>query len=76
VALWEAVQRGDHQAAFSLHKKLLALWNTLNGDNLPACVKYALDVQGCETGYPRAPMSAATPSQQAAIRAALKKLLG
>jgi len=75
VALWEAVQRGDHPAALALHKRLLALWNTLVGDNLPACVKYALTVQGCETGYPRAPMLPASSSQQADIRRAVEKLL-
>ena len=71
VALWDAVLRGDHGTALSLHRELLVLWNALWGDNLPACVKHALTLQGCPAGYPRAPMSPASPAQQDAIRAAL-----
>ena len=40
------------------------------GDNLPACTKYAQILQGCPGGQPRAPMPAASPAQQRAIRAA------
>ncbi|UYN95987.1 MAG: dihydrodipicolinate synthase family protein [Enhydrobacter sp.] len=74
-ALWNAVQTGDHARALELHKRLLRLWNTMVGDNLPACVKHALKLQGCDTGLPRAPMPAATPAQQSAIAVALKHLL-
>lgn len=75
VALWEAVQRGDHETALALHRRLLKLWNALVGDNLPACVKYALTLQGGPGGYPRAPMSPASPAQQEAIRHALEGFL-
>ena len=44
------------------------------GDNLPACTKYAQILQGCPGGQPRAPMPAASPAQQRAIRAALDGL--
>ena len=46
VQLWDAVQRGDHAAALDLHKKLLRLWNAIAGDNLPANVKFAMELQG------------------------------
>lgn len=75
VALWDAVQRGDHAFALELHKRLLRFWNTIVGDNLPACVKYALSLQGCAVGEPRAPMPAATEAQRQAIAAALPAVL-
>lgn len=74
VDLWDAVQTGDHPRALDLHARLLKLWNAMAGDNLPACTKYAQTVQGCPGGYPRAPMPAASPVQQAAIREALAGL--
>ncbi|SKA38813.1 4-hydroxy-tetrahydrodipicolinate synthase [Enhydrobacter aerosaccus] len=75
VALWNAVQRGDHRSALELHKRLLRFWNTIVGDNLPACVKYALTLQGCPSGAPRQPMPAPSEAQKAAIAPALRHLL-
>lgn len=75
VALWNAVQRGDHAAALALHRRLLRFWNTISADNLPACVKYALELQGYPVGLPRQPMPAASERQKAAIAPALKHLL-
>jgi 4-hydroxy-tetrahydrodipicolinate synthase len=74
VALWDAVQRGDHGRAQDLHRRLLRLWNALVGDNLPACVKHAQAVQGCPVGPPRAPMPQASAAQQRAVKAALEAL--
>jgi len=76
VALWHAVQRGDHAQAHDLHRRLLPLWNAMVSDNLPACVKHAQAVQGCPAGPPRAPMPAASADQRRAIEAALKGLEG
>lgn len=75
VALWNAVQRGDHVTALEIHKRLLRFWNTIVGDNLPACVKYALTLQGCPSGYPRQPMPVPTSHQMEAIAPALRHLL-
>lgn len=74
VNLWDAVEAGDHPAALDLHLRLLALWNAMIDDNLPAAVKAALDFQGLEGGLPRRPMPAASNSQRSAIAAALKEL--
>ncbi len=71
VQLWDAVQAGDHQTARTLHEKLLPIWNAIAADNLPANVKYAMELQGRPAGEPRPPMSATSPSQGAAIRKAL-----
>jgi 4-hydroxy-tetrahydrodipicolinate synthase len=74
VALWDAVRAGDHGRALALHKTLLALWNAIVGDNLPACVRHAQALQGLPKSWSRAPMPAASPAQQAAIARALEGL--
>jgi 4-hydroxy-tetrahydrodipicolinate synthase len=75
VALWNAVQRGDHRLGLEMHRAMLRFWNTIVGDNLPACVKYALTRQGAPGGLPRAPMPAPTAAQRAAIDRALGPVL-
>jgi 4-hydroxy-tetrahydrodipicolinate synthase len=75
VALWNAVQAGDFAKARAIHDKLFDFWYRMPHDNLPACVKYALEVQGCPSGLPRRPMSYPTAAQQAVIEPALKALL-
>ena len=74
VALWDAVAAGDHASALDLHGRLLALWNAMLGDNLPAAVKAALDHQGIAGGLPRRPMPGASAAQREAIAAALGRL--
>jgi 4-hydroxy-tetrahydrodipicolinate synthase len=74
VALWDAVQAGDHARALDLHRRLLPLWNALVGDNLPACTKRAQEAQGCPCGHPRAPMPPASDAKRQAIGAALAGL--
>ncbi len=69
--LWEAVEKEDHASALDCHKKLLRIWNAIQGDHLPANVKAAMELQGRPAGYPRSPMPRSTPPRVAAIRAAL-----
>jgi len=73
VQLWEAVQSGDHAKALDLHQKLLIIWNAINGDNLPANVKCAMEIQGRSAGQPRSPMAASSEKQETAIREALSQ---
>lgn len=75
VRVQKAVQAGDHATARDVHYKLNALWNALNHDNLPACVKYIQHLQGLRLFEPRAPMMRVTDAQKAAIETALKPLL-
>ncbi|MFV0491325.1 MAG: dihydrodipicolinate synthase family protein [Pseudorhodobacter sp.] len=75
VALWDAVQAGDHTLAHKIHVALLKFWNTISADNLPANVKYALSLQGVSTGLPRAPMPATSAEQAKLIKAALAEVL-
>lgn len=75
VALWDAVQAGDHDKALRIHEKLVPFWNLMGHENLPALVKYCLTLQGDAVGLPRHPMPAASPAQQALIKPALEALL-
>ena len=74
VALWQATVARESDKALDLHQRLLRLWNAINGDNLPACTKYAQTLQQIPAGLPRKPMTVPQPSQQAAIRSALEEL--
>ena len=74
VQLWDAVQSRDYAAALELHNRLLSVWNAINGDNLPANVKYAMELQGRPAGYPRAPMPAPSAQRKGSIRRALGDL--
>jgi len=76
VQLWDAVQCGDHAGALEFHRKLLRFWNAIVGDNLPANVKFAMELQGRRGGFPRAPMPPSSEAQRAAIRAVLNECLG
>lgn len=75
VALWNAVQAGDHVKALEMHRSMLAFWNAVVGDNLPANLKTTLTLQGCPAGLPRAPMPATSEAQTARIRQALDDVL-
>ena len=72
VALWDQVGAGDHAAALETHRKLLPIYNALEGDNMPANVKTALTLQGRPAGVPRMPMPASSAEQRAKISAALQ----
>ena len=72
VELWEAVQTGRHTEASALDERLLRVWLTLAGPNLPARVKAAMRLQGRAAGLPRAPMQPVSAAEEEAIRAALQ----
>ncbi len=74
VDLWNAVEAGDHAKALDLHQRLLPLWNAIFQDNLPANTKYAQSLQGCPSGFPRAPMPSTSEVQKSKIRSALEGL--
>jgi len=70
--LWAAVRAGDHARALVHHRSLLRIWRALEGDNLPATVKCAMESQGRPAGLPRAPMPPSTDAQRGNIRVALQ----
>ncbi|CAN7572285.1 MULTISPECIES: dihydrodipicolinate synthase family protein [unclassified Variovorax] len=75
VALWNTVQAGDHVKALEMHKSMLAFWNAVIGDNLPANLKTTITLQGCNAGLPRAPMPPTSEAQKARIKSALDDVL-
>ena len=73
VKQWDQVKQGDHAGALGSHKKLLTIWNALSADNLPANVRYAMELQGRPGGSPRSPMPTSSPQQKEQIKNALKQ---
>ena len=71
VDVWEAVEEGDHVRARATHEKLLAIWNAIEGDNLPANVKFGMSLQGRDGGKPRPPMPGPDEGRKKKIEAAL-----
>ncbi len=72
--LLKAVQAGDATAAGLLAAFLDAVWQTLDGPNLPARVKAAQALQGLPSGHARAPMHDASEAERAAIAGILRRL--
>ncbi|WP_433432549.1 dihydrodipicolinate synthase family protein [Nonomuraea sp. CA-141351] len=72
VELWDAVQAGDHATALELHERILTVWRAIDGPNLPATLKAALQVQGRDGGLPRKPFGPATEAERERIAGALR----
>ena len=70
--LWGAVQEGWYTDAREIHERLLGVWLSIKGANLPANVKTAMRLQGRPSGLPRAPMSPSSPEVEEGIRLALR----
>jgi len=70
--MWNAVGKGDHARGRALHEKLLPLWNAIFTDNLPANVKYCMELMGRRAGLPRPPMPPTSDDRKPLIRDALK----
>lgn len=75
VRLWDAVQAGDHQTALAIHHRLVNWWAALPHGNLPACIKYSLQLQGLDCGVARQPMAMPDAATRAAIERTLRPLL-
>ncbi|MCE3550293.1 dihydrodipicolinate synthase family protein [Pseudonocardia sp. RS11V-5] len=72
VELWDAVQAGDHATALALHERILTVWRAIDGPNLPATLKAALQLQGREGGLPRKPFAPASAEERERIATALR----
>lgn len=75
IALWDAVQRGDHKLAKDIHEALLRFWNAIYADNLPANIKTSIALQGTQAGLPRMPMPNTMPAQLENIKRELANVL-
>lgn len=74
IALWNAVQAGQHAEALRLHERILRVWLSLVGPRLPARVKAAMELQGRTAGWPCAPMQPVLEVERQAIRTALTEV--
>lgn len=74
VALWDAVQRGNHAAALEIHERMLRFYNAFYADNRPANLKAALKLQGREAGLPRPPMPPSSPEQVERLKLVLASI--
>jgi 4-hydroxy-tetrahydrodipicolinate synthase len=72
VELWDAIQAGDHALALRLHERILTVWRAIDGPNLPATLKAALELQGRNGGRPRKPFAPASTAERERIAAALR----
>jgi 4-hydroxy-tetrahydrodipicolinate synthase len=54
--LWNKVQAGDHQGAKELHNRLLPLWRSIEGPNMPYLAKTAIEMMGRKVGPARSPI--------------------
>ncbi|MFG1960295.1 dihydrodipicolinate synthase family protein [Nonomuraea sp. NPDC049028] len=72
VELWNAIQDGDHALALRLHERILTVWRAIDGPNLPATLKAALELQGRNGGRPRKPFAPASSAERERIAVALR----
>ncbi len=71
VSLFEAVRAGRHGDALDIHRRLLTIWRAVEGPNLPAKVKCALELQGRRAERPRSPLRPPNEAEKEAIRQGL-----
>ncbi|TXG80939.1 MAG: dihydrodipicolinate synthase family protein [Thermomicrobiales bacterium] len=73
VALWEAVKRGDHAEARSLHGRLLPVWRAMNHPDMSARTKAILALQGRTAGMARHPILPVSDDVRAFLAATLER---
>ncbi|MEQ3553365.1 dihydrodipicolinate synthase family protein [Pseudonocardia nematodicida] len=71
LAQWDAVQRGDLETAKELHNKQLPVWRAIDGPNMTARIKVALELQGRNGGTSLSPLTPVSDAERETLRAAL-----
>lgn len=74
VELYQAVRRGDFEAARRLHERILPVVRAVFVDeNYPAPIKTGLALRGRPVGPPRSPLLPSPPEEEERIRRALEE---
>ena len=73
VALWDAVQRGDHATALRLHERILPIWTACNQADMSARVKAAIELRGRSVGVARRPLLPVSDDVRRQIAEALQQ---
>jgi 4-hydroxy-tetrahydrodipicolinate synthase len=73
VALWDAVQHGDHQAALKLHERILPIWTAIDHPDLSARPKAAIELRGRKVGLARKPVLPVSDEVRHEIETALEQ---
>lgn len=74
IALWNAVQQGDYETAKNIHIRILKVWRAVEGPNMPARIKVAMELQKRSGGVSRSPYARVWPKERERIQEALKGL--
>ena len=73
VALWDAVQHGDHHAALELHERILPVWTAVNHPDMSARIKAAIALRGRNVGPARKPLLPVSDEARREIHTALEQ---
>ncbi|WP_180954225.1 dihydrodipicolinate synthase family protein [Bacillus sp. M6-12] len=66
--LYYKVQAGDHKGAKAVHDRLLPVWRSIQGPDMPYLAKTAIELLGRKAGVARSPILPPTEEKKALIR--------
>ncbi len=68
VEMWNMMGKGDHAGAKAIHDRILPVWRSIEGPNMPYLAKVAIELQGRRVGPGRSPMLGPSQEKRAEIR--------
>ncbi|WAH35770.1 dihydrodipicolinate synthase family protein [Alicyclobacillus dauci] len=68
IDLWNKVQAGDHTGAKTLHDRLLPVWRSIEGPDMPYLAKTAIELMGRKVGPARSPILQPRQEKRLVIR--------
>ncbi|GMA63479.1 dihydrodipicolinate synthase family protein [Alicyclobacillus fastidiosus] len=68
IDLWNKVQAGDHAGAKALHDRLLPVWRSIEGPDMPFLAKTAIELMGRKVGPARSPILPPSDEKREEIR--------
>ncbi len=71
--LYNKVQAGDHKGAKALHDRLLPVWRSIQGHDMPYLAKIAIGMLGRDVGIARSPILPPTAEKIELIRKRLEE---